>query len=307
MVEAFQPPVYCYHEIVHNRLVVDRFRGAGRGLRRRRRRRARRRAAHALGPRLGARGRRRSPRARPLRRERGVPARHQGAPRGQGARREGLHGALRRPRGPRRSGRAPSPSRPTSMRLVEHDADLDDVAPSVPDPAKVALLAQTTLVAPRLAGRHGRRARAVPRAVDRVARRPLLRDHQPAAGAARARRARRRHRGDRQRELVEHHRAHQGREGSGVRPRAARRRARRARRRRARGRERSSASPPARAHRKTSCRRSSRGSRPATGSRPCTSPTRTSTSLRRATSVTSRRVDCSERLAASVGPPGAND
>ena len=29
MVRAFEPPVYCYHEIVHNRLVVDRFRNLG--------------------------------------------------------------------------------------------------------------------------------------------------------------------------------------------------------------------------------------------------------------------------------------
>jgi len=29
MVRAFEPPVYCYHEIVHNRLVVDRFRQLG--------------------------------------------------------------------------------------------------------------------------------------------------------------------------------------------------------------------------------------------------------------------------------------
>ncbi len=29
MVRAFDPPVYCYHEIVHNRLVVDRFRRLG--------------------------------------------------------------------------------------------------------------------------------------------------------------------------------------------------------------------------------------------------------------------------------------
>jgi 4-hydroxy-3-methylbut-2-enyl diphosphate reductase len=29
MVRAFNPPVYCYHEIVHNRLVVDRFRDLG--------------------------------------------------------------------------------------------------------------------------------------------------------------------------------------------------------------------------------------------------------------------------------------
>jgi 4-hydroxy-3-methylbut-2-enyl diphosphate reductase len=29
MVRVFEPPVYCYHEIVHNRLVVDRFRALG--------------------------------------------------------------------------------------------------------------------------------------------------------------------------------------------------------------------------------------------------------------------------------------
>jgi 4-hydroxy-3-methylbut-2-enyl diphosphate reductase len=29
MVRVFEPPVYCYHEIVHNRLIVDRFRAAG--------------------------------------------------------------------------------------------------------------------------------------------------------------------------------------------------------------------------------------------------------------------------------------
>ena len=29
MVRIFEPPVYCYHEIVHNRLVVDRFRDLG--------------------------------------------------------------------------------------------------------------------------------------------------------------------------------------------------------------------------------------------------------------------------------------
>ena len=29
MVRAFEPPVYCYHEIVHNKLVVDRFRARG--------------------------------------------------------------------------------------------------------------------------------------------------------------------------------------------------------------------------------------------------------------------------------------
>ncbi|MEN3314974.1 MAG: 4-hydroxy-3-methylbut-2-en-yl diphosphate reductase [Acidimicrobiaceae bacterium] len=29
MLRVFEPPVYCYHEIVHNRLVVDRFRSLG--------------------------------------------------------------------------------------------------------------------------------------------------------------------------------------------------------------------------------------------------------------------------------------
>ena len=29
MVRAFEPPVYCYHEIVHNKIVVDRFRSLG--------------------------------------------------------------------------------------------------------------------------------------------------------------------------------------------------------------------------------------------------------------------------------------
>src|SRR5437588_7172839 len=29
MVRVFEPPVYCYHEIVHNRIVVDRFERLG--------------------------------------------------------------------------------------------------------------------------------------------------------------------------------------------------------------------------------------------------------------------------------------
>ena len=29
MVRTFEPPVYCYHEIVHNRLVVERFESLG--------------------------------------------------------------------------------------------------------------------------------------------------------------------------------------------------------------------------------------------------------------------------------------
>ena len=101
MVRAFEPPVYCYHEIVHNQRVVDRFRDLGvvfvddidevpAGP-----------AGHAERPRLGPRGRGRGPGPRRLRRRRGVPARHQGAPRGQGPGRQGLPDRLRRPRGPR--------------------------------------------------------------------------------------------------------------------------------------------------------------------------------------------------------------
>ena len=45
MVRVFEPPVYCYHEIVHNRHVVERFRDQGVDLRRRRRRGPDRRAA----------------------------------------------------------------------------------------------------------------------------------------------------------------------------------------------------------------------------------------------------------------------
>ena len=29
MVRRFEPPIYCYHEIVHNQVVVDRFRDLG--------------------------------------------------------------------------------------------------------------------------------------------------------------------------------------------------------------------------------------------------------------------------------------
>ena len=29
MVRTFAPPVYCYHEIVHNRLIVERFQAQG--------------------------------------------------------------------------------------------------------------------------------------------------------------------------------------------------------------------------------------------------------------------------------------
>ncbi len=60
---------------------------------------------HAVGARVTTRGRRGRSGARVLRRRFGVPARHQGPPRGQGPRRQGVPDHLRRPRGPRGSGR----------------------------------------------------------------------------------------------------------------------------------------------------------------------------------------------------------
>ena len=55
MVRAFEPPVYCYHEIVHNQLGGRALRGPRRGVRRRHRRGARRAArscsrAHGSAP-----------------------------------------------------------------------------------------------------------------------------------------------------------------------------------------------------------------------------------------------------------------
>ena len=182
---SFEPPVYCYHEIVHNRLVVDRFRELGRDLRRRRRRRPRRRAAHALGPRLGARGRRRGPRQGPLRRERGVPARHQGAPRGArcGPARASRSSTSATPATTRPSAR--SRSRPTrsgssSTTTTSTRVLADGRRPDARSRCSRRRRSRTTT------GRASLDAgpRAVPRALDRDPQRPVLRDHQPPGRAA---------------------------------------------------------------------------------------------------------------------------
>ena len=139
---ASRPPVYCYHEIVHNRVIVERFEAQGVVfvddiaevppgspimL-----------SAHGSAP--GRRRRRRG--ARQLRRRLGVPARHQGAPRGPGPGRQGLPHRVRRPRGPRgggrHDGRRPRLDDPRSSPSSEVEA-----LPDFDEP--VALLAQTTL------------------------------------------------------------------------------------------------------------------------------------------------------------------
>ena len=206
MVEAFEPPVYCYHEIVHNRLVVERFRDLGvvfvdeiddvpDGV-------PLMLSAHGSAPEVVAAARERDrvvvnvvcPLVTKVQREAKVRATkgytvlyvgHEGHDEATGT----LAVA------------------PDAMRLVEHVDDLERVAATVPDPSKVASLAQTTLSLPDWQGVMTDARGTVPCAVDGVARRPLLRHHQPTAGTARDRGSGRRHRGDRQCQLVEHDRA----------------------------------------------------------------------------------------------------
>jgi 4-hydroxy-3-methylbut-2-enyl diphosphate reductase len=144
MVRVFEPPVYCYHEIVHNRLVVDRFRGLGvvfvddvdevpdgapLML-----------SAHGSAPEVIAAARDRDrfvvnavcPLVTKVHHEAKVRA-------GKGftilyvghAGHDEAEGTLA--------------VAPEAIRLVEDEADLDRTLPEVRDPAKVALLAQTTL------------------------------------------------------------------------------------------------------------------------------------------------------------------
>ena len=143
MVRAFEPPVYCYHEIVHNQRVVRALPGPRRGVRRRHRRGAARAgrsccSAHGSAPEVVAAARRQ----RRLRGRRRVPARHQGAPRGEGAGRQGLPDRLRRPRGPRGGGRhhGGGPRRDPPGRVA---STRSTPCPTFDQP--VALLAQTTL------------------------------------------------------------------------------------------------------------------------------------------------------------------
>jgi 4-hydroxy-3-methylbut-2-en-1-yl diphosphate reductase len=144
MVRVFEPPVYCYHEIVHNRLVVDRFRslgvvfvddvrdvppGAPLML-----------SAHGSAPDVVTTARTDArlvvnavcPLVTKVHHEARVRAKkgytilyvgHAGHDEAVGT----LAVA------------------PDAIRLVEHDDDLDDAVATLPDPSKVAVLAQTTL------------------------------------------------------------------------------------------------------------------------------------------------------------------
>ena len=144
MVDAFDPPVYCYHEIVHNQLVVDRFRDhgvifvddiddvpAGAPLML---------SAHGSAPDVVVAARAKDrvvvnavcPLVTKVHHEAKVRA-------GKGytilyVGHEGHDEAT-----------GTLAVAPDEMRLVETDADLDRVLPTVADSSKVALLAQTTL------------------------------------------------------------------------------------------------------------------------------------------------------------------
>src|SRR5215470_13149277 len=144
MVETFDPPVYCYHEIVHNRLVVDRFRAqgvvfvddiddvpAGAPLML---------SAHGSAPEVVAAARQRDRvvvnavcplvtkvhHEAKVRADKGFTVLYVGH-----AGHDEATGTLA--------------VAPDAMRLVEHDEDLDRVLAEVEDSSKVALLAQTTL------------------------------------------------------------------------------------------------------------------------------------------------------------------
>ena len=175
MVRAFEPPVYCYHEIVHNRLVVDRFReqgvifvddvadvppGAPLML-----------SAHGSAPDVveAARAQNRyvvnavCPLVTKVHHEAKVRARkgftilyvgHAGHDEAVGT----LAVA------------------PEAMRLVERDADLDAAVQTVADPDARRGSRANDPRAERMGGRCRAGARPVPRGVDRVPQRSLLRD-----------------------------------------------------------------------------------------------------------------------------------
>ena len=175
MVRAFEPPVYCYHEIVHNRLVVDRFEQLGvvfvddiaevpEG-------RPIMLSAHGSAPEVVAAARARGSvvvnAVCPL-----VTKVHHEVKRRAG---EGYrivyvgHEATRR-----RSARWPW--RPTSIDLVETVADVA----ALPDAGRARRPARPDhAVAPRVGRRRRRRPRALPRPVAAGPLRPVLRHHQP--------------------------------------------------------------------------------------------------------------------------------
>ncbi len=144
MVRIFEPPVYCYHEIVHNRLVVDRFRalgvvfvedvssvppGAPLML-----------SAHGTAPDVVAAARTEGRfvvnAVCPL----VTKVHHEAKTRAQKG-----YTVLYVGHAGHDEAVGTLAVAPDAMRLVEHDTDLESTLADVPDPERVALLAQTTL------------------------------------------------------------------------------------------------------------------------------------------------------------------
>ena len=129
---------------------------------------------------------------------------------------------------------APSRSPPSRCTCSTREEQLDELLQQVDDPERVAMLAQTTLAHNEWTDLLAQTRRTLPAVVDRVAQRPLLRDHQPADRTHSYRDRRGRSRRHRQREFFEHDRADQGCSRRGLPDRAPSRRPRGARPRRAR-------------------------------------------------------------------------
>ena len=159
-----------------------------------------------------------------------VPARHQGAPRGEGAGRQGLPHRLRRPRGPRGGGRHDG-RRARRRSTGSSRSPRSTALPQFDEP--VALLAQTTLSHRDWAGVADADEATLPGGVDARAQRPLLRHHQPPVGADGDGAPMRRDRRDRLGQLVQHPGAREagrrGRVPAGVPHQRRRRAARRPR------------------------------------------------------------------------------
>ena len=141
--EFFGSPVYVYHEIVHNKYVVERFKGKGtvfvESLDEVPEGSPLLYSAHGVSPQIREQARR--PQAPGHRRH--LPARDQGPPRGDQVRPGRLHHHPDRPRGARRGhrhdGRGPRADGPG------RDGRGRRAARRSPDPRKVAYLTQTTL------------------------------------------------------------------------------------------------------------------------------------------------------------------
>ena len=217
MVRIFEPPVYCYHEIVHNRHVVEEFRtlgvvfvddvgevpeGAPLML-----------SAHGTAPDVVVAAHDQGrvvvdavcPLVTKVHHELKVRAR-----KGYTVLYVGHHG--------HEEAAGTMAVAPASVRLVEAVEDVDALADAVTDGATappMALLGPDHLEPRRLGRDRGPGPRTVPRPVDAQSERPVLRHHQPPDRAQGHCREGRRRRGDRVAELVEHGRPRKG--GRGLR------------------------------------------------------------------------------------------